>query len=94
MHTKTIKELCNKKLGWKRKDPTLVHVLEQQIYLMARKMLMPIYNDLGSPVVSVTIGNHRIDNVLINLGATIDVMTRATMDTTSLTHLHSTPIVL
>ena len=52
------------------------------------------YTDPGNPVVTVQIGNVLVSNVLIDLGATINVMTKQTMDQIRLSHLRPTPTVL
>ena len=48
----------------------------------------------SNPVVSVQIGNVLVSNVLIDLGAAINVMTKQTMDQLRLSYLHPTPTVL
>ena len=55
---------------------------------------MEKYADPGNPVVSVQIGNALVSNVLIDLGADINFMTKKTMDQLQLPHLHPTPTVL
>ena len=55
---------------------------------------MEKYTNPRNPVVSVQIGNVLVSNVLIDLGAAINVMTKQTMDQIWLSHLRPTPIVL
>jgi hypothetical protein len=52
------------------------------------------YSDHGSPVVNVQIKYKLISNTLIDLGASINVMTCETMQALGLTCLRETPIVL
>ena len=52
------------------------------------------YIDLKNPVVSVQIGIVSIYNILIDLGSTINVMTKQTMDQHRLSHPRPTPTVL
>ena len=47
-----------------------------------------------SPVVTIQIGNVLVSNVLIDLGAAINVMTNKTMDQLQLSHLRPTLTVL
>ena len=55
---------------------------------------MEKYTDPGNPVVLVQIGNFLVYNVLIDLGVTINVMTKKTMDQIWLSHLCPTPTML
>lgn len=76
IYTKAIKEACIKQPGRKKKDPDTVHVLGQLFDLMLSKVLMPKYSDPGIPVVTIHINGIQIQNVLIDLGASISVVTR------------------
>jgi hypothetical protein len=60
----------------------------------AWKVVTAKYTDLGIPIVDVYINNICIPNTLIDLGATINVMTRETMKKLKLTNLHQTSTVL
>ena len=55
---------------------------------------MEKYIDPGNPVISVQIGNVLVSNVLIDLGATINVVNKKTVDQIGLSHLRPTPTVL
>ena len=55
---------------------------------------MEKYTDPGNLVVSVHIGVILVPNVLIDLGATINVMTGQTMDQLGLVHIRATPTML
>jgi hypothetical protein len=61
---------------------------------MKNTISMEKYVDLGIPRVTTIINNIPIPNTLIDLGATINVMTLETMKTLQLTNLQFTPIVL
>ena len=52
------------------------------------------YTDPGNPVVSVHIGDILVSNVLIYLGAVINVMTRKTIEQLRLDHIRPTPNVV
>jgi len=52
------------------------------------------YIDPRNLVVSVQIGDILVPILLIHLGATINVMTRQTMDQVGLVHIRLTPVVL
>ena len=55
---------------------------------------MAKYDDPGNPTVTVHIGHTQIPNVLVDLGAMINVMTIETIRKLGLTNLRPTPIVL
>ena len=59
-----------------KKDPSTIHVLGQLFDSMLSKGLTPKYSDPGSPVVTLHINGIQIQNVLIDLGESINVMTR------------------
>jgi hypothetical protein len=46
---------------------------------MLGRIVVPKYLDPGSPIVNVHINNNLIQNTLIDLGETINVMTKDTM---------------
>ncbi|XP_057816972.1 uncharacterized protein LOC131030229 [Cryptomeria japonica] len=64
-----------------------MHVMGQLTDIMLRKVLVPKCSDLGSPVVNIVINGNQIRNVLVDLGASINVML-------GITSLRPTPIVL
>jgi hypothetical protein len=77
IYAKIIRDLCIKKLGRKKKEPPLIHVvgqLSELIYEMPYK-----YNDPGNPVVTIEINGISLPNTLIDLGAAINVMHFDTM---------------
>ena len=55
IYGKVIREVYLKKLGRKKKDPTIVHVVGQLVDIMLGKLITPKYSDLGSPIVNVSI---------------------------------------
>jgi hypothetical protein len=70
-------DLCLKKPRRKKKEPPLVQVVGQLSKFISK---MPYkYNDPGNPVVTVEINGISLPNTLIDLGATINVMTFDTM---------------
>ena len=52
------------------------------------------YGDPGNPVLTVQINGVEIPNVLVDLGAAINVITTETMHTLGLQNLKHTPTVL
>ena len=52
------------------------------------------YTDPRNPVVTIHISNVLVSNVLIDLGASINVMTKKTMDQIRLSNICPTPTVL
>ena len=79
IYSKAIKEACVKTLGRKKKDPKTIHVLGHLFDLMLDNPRIPKYADPGSPVVTLTIQGIQVQNVLIDLGASIKVMTKEVM---------------
>jgi hypothetical protein len=61
---------------------------------MLGKVFMAKYMDPGSPVVKFNINKTSIAYMLVDLGVTINVMTKKTMEKLQLPGLQLTPIVL
>jgi hypothetical protein len=80
-------ELCLKNPGRKKKDPPTVQVIGQLADLMLGNIFTTKYTDPKSPIVDVYINNIHISNTLIDLGVSINVMTRETMEKLKLTNL-------
>ena len=79
IYTKTIKELCIKKTGRKKRDPPTIQVIGKLASLMSAKTMIEKYIDPGMPMVTISINNFSVPKTLIDLGATINVMTIETM---------------
>ena len=94
IYVKTIRDLCVRKPGRNPRDPPTVHVIGKISELIMGKTLLDTYDDPGNPTVTVQIGKTQIPNVLVYLGATINVMTIETMKKLGLTNLHPTPTIL
>ena len=58
------------------------------------KTLLAKYDDPGNPTVTVQIGHTQIPNVLVYLGAAINVMTIETVRKLGLTNIRPTPTIL
>ena len=58
------------------------------------KTLLAKYDDPGNPTVTMQIGHTQIPNVLVDLGAVINVMTIETIRKLGLSNLRPTPTVL
>ena len=71
-----------------------MHVLGQLSNLMLSKALTPKYSDPGSPVVTIQINGTQIQNVLIDLGASINVMTREVLLRLNVIGIRDTPTIL
>jgi hypothetical protein len=74
-----VRDLCIKKPGRKPKDPLTVHVVGDLSELMLGKTPPIKYGDPGNPIVTVTIGQTSIPHVLVDLGASINIMPIETM---------------
>ena len=64
-----------KKPGRKPKDPPTVHEVGELSELIIGKVPLAKYADPGNSTVTVCIGKIQISNVLVDLGASINVMT-------------------
>ena len=94
IYTKAIKDLCLSKTNRRKKDPPTIHVLGNLAALMSNTIFVEIYVDPGIPMVTITINNFSISKKLIDLGATINVMTLETMKYLDLKNLRPTTTVL
>jgi hypothetical protein len=80
IYTKTIRELCIKKPGRRKKDPPTIQVIGRLEILMSTEIIAKQYVDLGHPVVAIFINKTPIANTLVNLDATINLMTLHTLN--------------
>jgi hypothetical protein len=95
IYAKTIKELCIKKPGRKQKDPPTIHLVGQSSNCISEAPKIVKYANPGNPIVLVTINNVSIGNTLVDLGATINIMTINTVELLQLSQfLRPTPTVL
>lgn len=94
IYVKTVRYLYIKKLGRKPKDPVTIHVMGKLSELMTSQPLLVKYNDPGNPTATIYIDGNPIENTSINLGTTINVMTKEIFTTLRLDELRQTPIVL
>jgi hypothetical protein len=95
IYAKTIKELCIKKPSWKQKDPPTIHLVGQSSNCISEAPKIVKYANPRNPIVSVTINNVSIGNTLVDLGATINIMTINTVELLQLSQfLFPTPTVL
>jgi len=85
--SKTLRKLFLRKLGWKTKDPQIVHVIGKLADLMLEGVSKTKYSNRGSPIVNVQINKTTIPNTLIDLGDALNVITRETMEALGLTCL-------
>ena len=84
----------HKEIRRKPRDPPTVHVIGKLSTLIMGKTLLAKYDDPGNPTVTVQIGHTQIPNVLVDLGAAINVMTIETVRKLGLTNLRPTPTIL
>jgi hypothetical protein len=80
IYSKVVKELCIKKLGRKKKDPPIVHLIGYLSEYISEQPKLAKYGNHGNPVVTITINEVSIGNTLIDLGETINVMTATTLE--------------
>ena len=94
IYGKIVRHLCIRKIGRNPRDPPIVHVIGKLSELIMGKTLLAKYDDPGNPTVTIHIGDTQIPNVLVDLGADINVMTIKTMKRLGLTNLRPTPTIL
>jgi len=94
MYDETVRELCINKSWRKNKDPQTMHVIVNWQTLYRVKFICKKYVDPSRTIVKIHINNAAIENTLIYLWATINVMTKGTMDELKLSIICNTPIVL
>ena len=70
-YAKFLKDLCTvkRKLG--------VHnnaFMTEQSTSLIRNILPPKYKDLGSPTISIVVGNSKLERALVDLGASVNLL--------------------
>jgi len=81
IYSKVIIDTCVRKLGRKKQDPPTIQVVGQLSKLMLGQIVNPKYIDPSNPIVQVHIRKTPIPNTLIDLGASINIMTIEVMET-------------
>lgn len=76
IYAKTVKYICIKKLGRKIVEPHTIQFVRTMTELMIGCAQVQKYIDPRNPLISVQIGYIPAPNVLIDLGAGINVMNR------------------
>ncbi|XP_057734279.1 uncharacterized protein LOC130949629 [Arachis stenosperma] len=71
LYAKFLKELINKKRSWHEKETVL---LTEECSAVIQRGIPPKLKDLGSFIVSCTIGKMTLEKALCNLGASINLM--------------------
>ena len=94
IYAKIVNELCLKKLGRKRKEPPTIHFIGNAAILMRGKNSVDRYEYPGNLVALIHIQGILLPIILIDMGATINIMTLNTMQQLRIASLHQTPIVL
>lgn len=91
---KKIRDLCIKKPGRKRKQPSTIQVGGKIVALISNQFQIGKYANLGNPIVTAYINNIPIPNTLIDQGANINIMTFNTMKELQLSDLKPTQTIL
>ena len=90
-----MRDICIKKPGRKAKDPLTVHVMGDLSALMFGKAPPVKYGDPSYPTIIVQIGKTIIPQVLVDLGAAINIMTLETSQLLQLKKvIKDTPTIL
>ena len=72
--------MCIKKPGRKKKDPPTVHLVGGLCEYISEQPKLTKYGNPGNTIVTITIKEVSNKNTLIDLGATINVMTTTTLE--------------
>ena len=94
IYAKIVRDLCVKQPGRKPKDPPTIHIIGKLSDLMLGKDTPVKYDDLGNPVLTIQINHTNLPNTLVDLGATITVMTTGTLSALAVPNPRQTPTVL
>lgn len=79
---------------WKTTITPTVHVVGTLSDLLLGKETLVKYEDLGSPIVTVQINGHSFPNSLVDLGATINILTTETCEVLGITTLEPATTLL
>nr|XP_025677593.1 probable basic-leucine zipper transcription factor N [Arachis hypogaea] len=71
LYAKFLKELINKKRIWNKKETV---ILTQECSAVIQRGILPKLKDLGSFIISCTIGNMTLERAIYDLGASINLM--------------------
>jgi hypothetical protein len=95
IYAKTIKELCGRKPVRKIKNSSsTVHVVGSLSNLILGRGTLVKYADPGNPIVTVQIQCCSFPNTLVDLGATINILTMETCNALCIHSFDPTPIML
>ena len=89
-----MKEICTKKPGRQKKEPSTIQVGEKLASLASTGFVTEKYVDLGIPVVTTFVNGYLINKTLIYLGASINVMNLETLSHIGSFDLLPTPAML
>lgn len=86
--------MCEKKSVRKTKITPTVHVVRTLSDLMLGKETPVKYEDLGNPILTVQINGFSFPNALVDIGATINILTTETCEVLGITTLEPTTTLL
>jgi len=90
IYAKTIKEFCTKNPTRKIKVTPTIHVAKTLSDLLLCRDTLVKYEDPGNPIVTIKINGCSFPNVLVDLGAAINVLTTTTCERLGITALDAT----
>ena len=90
-YAKFLKNLCTmkRKLGVNKEA-----FMTEQYTLLIRNNLPPKYKDLGSPTISIVVGNSKLGHALVDLGASVNLLSYSVYVDLGLRELEPTNITL
>ena len=90
-YAKVLKELCTVKRTHKVKQHAL---LTEHVSAIVQKNVPPKFKDPGSPTITCTIGKTTLENALLDLGSSVNLMPHTVFSSLELGQLKRTPVVL
>ena len=79
IYNNLIKKRCYRHPRTRRRDASTINIIGKMSDLMLGHVIRPKYLDPGSPIVDVHINGTIVPHTLIDLGATMNIMTKGTM---------------
>ena len=93
IYARTIRELCLKRSGKKKKDPLIIQYTGHSTNTLSDSPIEK-YEDPGNPIVTIYVQGTPIPNTFINLGAAINVMTIQIVHQLSIANIRPTLTML
>ena len=80
IYNKVIKELYIRLLGKKQQDSLTIHGIGEMSKCMTYQSRITKYTNPGAPIMTVIVNNTAIENILIDLGSAINMITTVVLE--------------